>query len=75
MRDDDLLMITADHGCDPAAPGTDHTREYVPLIIYDKKNTSGKNFGTLPTFSVISSIIAENFDVNFSAPYEFKNIF
>ena len=75
MRDDDLLMITADHGCDPAAPGTDHTREYVPLIIYGKKIKSGKNFGTLPTFSVISSIIAENFDLDFSAPYEFKNIF
>ena len=75
MRDDDLLMITADHGCDPAAPGTDHTREYVPLIIYDKKNTSGKNFGTLPTFSVISSIIAENFNLDFSTPYKLKNIF
>ncbi len=75
MRDDDLLMITADHGCDPGAPGTDHTREYVPLIIYGKKIKSGKNFGTLPTFSVISSIIAENFDLDFSAPYEFKNIF
>lgn len=75
MRDDDLLMITADHGCDPAAPGTDHTREYVPLIIYGKKIKSGKNFGTLPTFSVISSIITENFDLDFSAPYEFKNIF
>ena len=75
MRDDDLLMITADHGCDPGAPGTDHTREYVPLIIYGKKIKSGQNFGTLPTFSVISSIIAENFDLDFSAPYEFKNIF
>ena len=75
MRDDDLLMITADHGCDPGAPGTDHTREYVPLIIYGKKIKSGKNFGTLPTFSAISSIIAENFDLDFSAPYEFKNIF
>jgi len=75
MRDDDLLMITADHGCDPGAPGTDHTREYVPLIIYGKKIKSGKNFGTLPTFSVISSIIAENFNLDFSVPYEFKNIF
>ena len=75
MRDDDLLMITADHGCDPGAPGTDHTREYVPLIIYGKKIKSGKNFGTLPTFSVISSIIAENFNLEFSAPYELKNIF
>ena len=75
MRDDDLLMITADHGCDPAAPGTDHTREYVPLIIFGKKIKSGKNFGTLPTFSVISSIIAENFNLDFSAPCELKNIF
>ena len=75
MKSDDILMITADHGCDPAAPGTDHTREYVPLIIFGKKIKSGKNFGTLPTFSVISSIIAENFNLDFSAPCELKNIF
>lgn len=78
MRDDDLLMITADHGCDPAAPGTDHTREYVPLLIYGKKIKSGKNFGTLPTFSVIASIISEIFSLDYPSyklSDEIKNIF
>ncbi len=62
MRDDDLLMITADHGCDPAAQGTDHTRENVPLIIYGLK--SGVNLGTLGTFADIAATIAEIFNVD-----------
>ena len=37
LKDDDLLIITADHGCDPTVPGTDHTREYVPVLYYAKK--------------------------------------
>ena len=62
MRDDDLLMITADHGCDPAAKGTDHTRENVPLIIYGLKG--GVNLGTLGTFADIAATIAEIFNVD-----------
>ena len=58
MRDSDILMITADHGCDPAAPGTDHTREYVPLLIYGKNVEPGVNLGTLPTFAFIASYIS-----------------
>ncbi len=42
MSEDDLLMITADHGNDPAAPGTDHTREYVPFLVYSEKVTNGQ---------------------------------
>ncbi|MDR0885130.1 MAG: phosphopentomutase [Clostridiales Family XIII bacterium] len=63
MRPDDLLMITADHGNDPAYLGTDHTREYVPLLIYSKKFTHG---GILPIghFADISATIAENFGVS-----------
>lgn len=61
MRGDDLLMITADHGCDPAAAGTDHTRENVPLIIYGEQIQSGINIGTLPTFAIVAAIIAQNF--------------
>ena len=61
MRKDDLLIITADHGCDPAAPGTDHTRENVPLIVYGEKIRDGINMGTWPTFALITGIIAENF--------------
>ncbi|MBE8949485.1 MAG: phosphopentomutase [Quinella sp. 3Q1] len=63
MRDDDLLMITADHGCDPAAAGTDHTRENVPLIVYGSKVRAGVNLGTLKTFADIAATIAENFSV------------
>ncbi|MBR2179160.1 MAG: phosphopentomutase [Selenomonadaceae bacterium] len=64
MRDDDILMITADHGCDPAAPGTDHTREYVPLLVYGKSIEAGLNLGTRPTFAVIASTIADMFKIN-----------
>ncbi len=63
MRDDDLLMITADHGCDPAAKGTDHTRENVPLIVYGKTIRAGVNLGTLKTFADIAATIAEIFSV------------
>ena len=65
MRSDDLLMITADHGCDPAAQGTDHTRENVPLIIYGEKIRGGVNLGTLETFADIAATIAEIFSVEF----------
>ncbi len=66
MRADDLLMITADHGCDPAAQGTDHTRENVPLIIYGEKIRGGVNLGTLNTFADIAATIAEIFSVEFN---------
>ena len=62
MRDDDVLMITADHGCDPGAPGTDHTREYVPLLIYGRQVKAGVNLGTYPTFAMIAATISDIFD-------------
>ena len=65
MRPDDLLMITADHGCDPAAQGTDHTRENVPLIVCGEKILSGVNLGTRKTFADIAATIAEIFSVDF----------
>ena len=68
MRADDLLMITADHGCDPAAKGTDHTRENVPLIVYGKHVRAGVNLGTLTTFADIAATIAEIFNVSFDTP-------
>ena len=63
MEEDDLLMITADHGNDPTFTGTDHTREYVPLLVYSKKM---KEQGALPQgyYSDISATIAENFSVS-----------
>ena len=44
LKDEDILIITADHGCDPTFPGTDHTREYVPLLIYGKTLNRGCKF-------------------------------
>ena len=61
MRDDDVLMITADHGCDPGAPGTDHTREYVPWLIYGQHIKAGLNLGTYPTFAMIGATVADMF--------------
>jgi phosphopentomutase len=51
MKADDTLIITADHGCDPTFRGTDHTREYVPLIMYGSRIPAGTNLGTLSTFA------------------------
>ncbi|MDE5547031.1 MAG: phosphopentomutase [Anaeroplasmataceae bacterium] len=62
MKDDDLLMITADHGNDPTWTGTDHTREYVPIFVYGKTLKSG-NLGTRKTFADLGQTIAANFDV------------
>ncbi len=63
MKDDDLLMITADHGCDPTTEGTDHTREYVPLLMYSKNAVSGRDFRTGDTFANIGQTIADIFDL------------
>lgn len=60
MKQDDLLMITADHGCDPAYSGTDHTREQVPLLMYSK-NIESENLGTIKGYNYISKVILDNF--------------
>lgn len=59
MTGDDILIITADHGCDPTTPGTDHTREYVPLLIYGKPLKKGINLGTVPCFASTGQMVAE----------------
>ena len=69
LRDDDLLIITADHGCDPGDNSTDHTREYVPLLIY-KNDITPKNLGTLPSYSVIASTLADFFSIDYKADYD-----
>ena len=63
MREDDLLILTADHGNDPTYTGTDHTREYVPLLAYSKKMKEGGKIPDTDTFAVIGATIADNFDI------------
>jgi phosphopentomutase len=63
MKDDDLLMITADHGNDPIAPGTDHTREYVPLLVYSKSMSGGNELPLRETFADLGATVADNFQV------------
>ncbi len=61
LHDDDLVILTADHGNDPIHHGTDHTREYVPLIVYTKKFSEGKKLPLLKTFADIGYTITANF--------------
>ncbi|WP_373471231.1 phosphopentomutase [Carnobacterium alterfunditum] len=63
LEEGDLLLITADHGNDPTAPGTDHTREYVPLLAYSKQFKNAKELKTANYFSDIGATIAANFDL------------
>lgn len=63
LREDDLLILTADHGNDPTYTGTDHTREYVPFIAYAKQMGEGGALEEADTFAVIGASLAENFGV------------
>jgi phosphopentomutase len=60
---DDLLVITADHGNDPCTPSTDHSREYVPVLLYGARVRAGADIGVRPTFADLGQTIAENFGV------------
>jgi len=64
FRETDLLLITADHGCDPAPPGTDHTREYIPILAYGAMIKENNNLGIRGSFADIGKTIADIFDVN-----------
>ncbi len=61
LSDNDLLILTADHGCDPTTPSTDHSREYTPLLVSGPRVRSGVNLGTRQTLSDIGQTVAENF--------------
>ena len=63
LKEDDLLILTADHGNDPTYSGTDHTREYVPFIAYAKQMEEGGAIANEDTFAVIGATVAENFGV------------
>ncbi len=69
--DDDLVIITADHGNDPTYPGTDHTREYAPLLVYGKSARPGVNLGTRASLADIGQTIAENFGLKLTAGESF----
>jgi len=67
MRDDDLLIITADHGCDPTFPGTDHTREFVPILAQRKGMKKLINIGTRESFADIAATVSDHLGL----PYRF----
>lgn len=64
MRDDDLLILTADHGCDPCHTGTDHTREHTPLLVWGRKVRKGVNLGTRDTYADVSATVLDFFGVD-----------
>lgn len=59
LSEEDILVIDADHGCDPTYKGTDHTREYIPLLIYGKRLKKGVNLGIRDTFADIGKTVEE----------------
>lgn len=61
MKEDDLLILTADHGCDPAYTGTDHTREYVPILVWNPLMTGLTDLGTRATYADMAATVAELF--------------
>jgi phosphopentomutase len=66
LKDSDILFITADHGCDPTTLSTDHSREYVPLLVYGKKIATGRNLGIRKTFADLGATIAEYLNTGFT---------
>ncbi len=61
MQEGDVVMVTADHGCDPGFTGTDHTREYIPLLVYGKSVRPGVNIGTRACFADIAATVLDMF--------------
>jgi phosphopentomutase len=63
LKKGDILIITADHGCDPTTPSTDHSREYVPLLVYGRLIAGNKNLGVRESHSDVGATIAEFFGI------------
>lgn len=70
MRAGDVLMITADHGCDPGFPGTDHTREYVPFLCCGSGIRDGVNLGTRGSYADIAATVADIFEMKYDGDGE-----
>jgi phosphopentomutase len=71
MTESDLFIITADHGNDPTFPGSDHTREYAPLLAFGQSARAGANLGTRPSLADIGQTIADNFGLKLAAGESF----
>jgi phosphopentomutase len=71
LKEDDVLIITADHGCDPTTPSTDHSREYVPLLVYGVHIQEGIDLGVRESFSDIAATVAEIFGLKFGVGQSF----
>ena len=63
MGEDDLLILTADHGCDPCHTGTDHTREHVPVLVWGKHAKRGVNLGVRETYADLSATVLDFFGI------------
>jgi phosphopentomutase len=74
LREDDLVVFTADHGNDPTTPSTDHSREYVPLLVYGPKAARGRNLGARATLADIGRTIADIFDVDLEKGTSFLDV-
>jgi phosphopentomutase len=74
LNDGDLLIFTADHGCDPTTPSTDHTREYVPVLAYGRKARAGVDLGTRGSLSDIGQTVAENFGTSIANGASFLDL-
>lgn len=70
LREDDLLFITADHGCDPSTPSTDHSREYVPLLCFGKPVKQNCNLHTRSSFGDLAATIADYFCIEFPGKFD-----
>ena len=69
LRDDDVMIITADHGCDPSTPSTDHSREYTPMLVFGKGIKNGVNLGTRESFADIGATVLEYFGLDSGRVY------
>lgn len=74
LDDEDILLITADHGCDPTTPSTDHSREYTPLLVYGKHLKSNINLGTIKGFDIINKSILDYFCIEKHEDSIFKKL-
>lgn len=73
LRDDEILILTADHGCDPTTPSTDHSREYVPLLVYGTRVVGGTSLGTRDTFADVAATVADLFGLPFKTGCSFAD--